>query len=118
MTFYTDMQGVASTLLTQFDQGGIVISVATPGGGPVYNPGATTYADTAVVGVVAGISADYLLKDSLVQNSDLQVTFPGGILVPKLSDIVKINGVAYTTIRVISKPADGVVAAFTMIVRK
>lgn len=118
MTFYADMQAVAVGLLTQFDQGGIVVSVSTPGTGPAFNPGPTTYVDVPVVGAVSGIAAEYLLKDSLVVNTDLQVTFPGGIVAPKAADIIKLAGVPYNIVRIIPKPATGTVAAYTVIIRK
>lgn len=117
MTFYTDMQAVATDLLTEFDQGGIVVSYATPGGGPAHNPGPTTYADTWTNGAVRGVSRKYIDGVNVVA-TDLQVTVPGTLTAPTLTDRVKLAGVVHQIVQVIPKPATGTVAAFVLIVRK
>ena len=115
MTFYADMQALAQSLLGKFDQGGLVISVATAGGTP-YAP-TTTYVDTPVTGVVSGINPKFI-TGTLIQATDLQVTIPGGVVAPKATDLVKINGVQYGIVQIVPKPADGTVAAYTIFVRK
>lgn len=115
MTFYADMQALAQSLLGEFDQGGLVISVATVGG-TAYAP-TTTYVDTPVTGVVSGINPKFV-TGTLIEATDLQVTIPGGVVAPKMTDLVKINGVQYGIVQIIAKPADGAVAAYTIFVRK
>lgn len=78
MTFYTDMQAIASSLLTEFDQGNIVITTVTPGAGPAHNPGSPTEVDTAVKGTVRGVSQKYI-DGSLIVAGDFQLTIPGGV---------------------------------------
>jgi hypothetical protein len=116
MSFYGDMQTLATGLLTEFNQGGLALSVATPGAGPPHNPGATTYADTAFVGAARGVAQEHV-DGTLVLTTDLQVTAPG-TLTPKMSDRVKIGGIAHAMVKIIPKPATGTVVAYILIVRK
>lgn len=117
MSFYNDMQGLATGLLRDFDQGGIVLSVATPGAGPAHNPGPVTFADVPLPGAARGVSAKYV-DGTHVLATDLQLTVPGELATPKLGDVVKLSGVAHQIVRIIPKPATGTVVAYLLIVRK
>jgi len=117
MTFYTDMQAIASSLLTEFDQGSIVITTVTPAAGPAHNPGSPTEVDTAVKGTVRGVSQKYI-DGSLIVAGDFQLTIPGGGVVPTTTSKVKLSGVKHEVVAVIPKPAQGTVAAYTVIFRK
>jgi hypothetical protein len=117
LSFYGEMQAVARDLLREFDQGGVVLSVATPGSGPAHNPGPVTFVDTAIDGTVRGVSAQYVDQVSVLA-SDLMVTIPGGVVVPKATDKVKLFGVSHNIVRIMPKPAQGTVAAYLIIVRK
>lgn len=111
------MQGVARDLLREFDQGGVVLAVSTPGAGPPHNPGASTFVDVPIHGAVRGVSAEYVDGSSVIA-TDLQVTIPGGVAAPKMQDRVKLATVPHQIVRIISKPATGVVAAYLVIIRK
>lgn len=115
MSFYGDMQALAQDLLTEFDQGGLALAVFTAGGTP-HSP-TVTYPETAFTGTVRGVTAEDM-KDSLVQSSDLIVTMPGGGLVPKGSDRVKIGGKLHSIVKIEPKPATGTVAAYLLVCRK
>lgn len=117
MTFYDQMQGVAQGLLRTFNQGGIVYSVATPGGGPAHAPLPTTYADTEIDGTVRGVSAEYV-DNVHVLATDLMLTIPGGVVTPKVEDVVKLSGAAHSIVKIMPKPATGTVAAYVLVIRK
>lgn len=117
MTIYTDMQAVASSLLTEFDQGNIVITTVTPGAGPAHNPGSPTEVDTAVKGTVRGVSQKYI-DGSLIVATDLQLTIAGGVVVPTTTSKVKLSGVVHQVVAVFPKPAQGTAVAYTVIIRK
>lgn len=117
MSFYGEMQALAKDLLREFDQGSIAVSVATPGSGPPHNPGPVTFVDVPVDGTARGVSA-YYVDGVNVLATDLQVTIPGGVVVPKATDKVKLSGVAHSIVRIMPKPAQGTVAAYLLIVRK
>lgn len=117
MSFYATMQGVARDLLRTFDQGGIVYSVATPGGGPAHAPLPTTYTDMPINGTVRGVTAEYV-DNVHVLATDLMLTIPGGVVTPKVEDVVKLGGVAHSIVRIMPKPATGTVAAYLLVLRK
>jgi hypothetical protein len=117
VTFYTEMQGVARDLLREFDQGGVVLSVSTPGAGPPHNPGPTAFVDVPIDGAARGVSAQYVDGSNVIA-TDLQVTIPGGVAEPKMQDRVKLANVPHQIVRIIPKPATGTVAAYLLIIRK
>ena len=116
MSIYDDMQGLAAGLLGEFDQGGLALSVETPGTGPAYNPGPSTWADTNFTGTCQGVN-ESLLADSMVQASDLLVTMPGHLL-PAMNNRVKINGVYHSIVKIMQKPAAGVPVVWQVVCRK
>jgi hypothetical protein len=118
MTFYQDMQKIATTLLGEFNQGVIEYGKVTPGNGPVDNPGPSSYAWTTVKATARGVSEKYI-RMSMAVATDLQVTMAvtAGI-VPNMKDVVRIDGVVCKITSIIPKPAAGTVAAYILIVRK
>lgn len=112
--FYDEMQAMATELLTDFDQGGFALCVATPTG-PAHSP-TITYPETPFAGAVEGVTAQHM-KDSLVQAADLAVLMPG-TLTPNGADRVKIGGKQHSIVKIIPIPATGTVAAYEVIVRK
>ena len=117
MTIYDDLRVVATDLLTDFDQGGLVLRVATKGAGPAHNPGATTYADTSFPGVARGVSQRYV-DGSLIIATDKQVTMPANFGTPVVEDLLTLDGTDHQILKVIQIPAAGTAVAFVLIVRK
>ena len=117
MSIYDTTRAIATKLLTKFDQGGLVLRVATGGGGPAYNPGTTTYAGILFPGTAIGVSAKYL-NDALIQSTDLMVTMPASYGTPALKDKVTIGGVDHEIVKIEAKPAAGTVSAYRIICRK
>lgn len=117
MSFYGDMQAIANDLLREFDQGGLAIGVYTPGSGPAHAPGTPSYPESPLDGTVRGVTAQNL-TDTLVQASDLVVTIPGGGVVPKLLDRIRIGSKHHTIVKIEAKPATGIVSAYLVFVNK
>ena len=103
---YGRLQGTASRLLTKFDQGGL--SLVSPGAptGPAYDPQPGADASRPFVGVLRGVSAQYV-DGSLVLATDLQCTAPafGDGYEPTLSDTLSNNGAILQVIKVERIPA-------------
>lgn len=116
MTFYAQMQGVASELLQEFDQGGLALVVTVPGGGPAHNPLPPTQQEVPFTGTARGVTGEHL-QDSLIQSSDLSVIMPGH-LNPTMTDKVMVNGKPHNIIKIIPKPAAGTPAVYELVVRK
>lgn len=116
MGFYDDMADMASDLLQEFDQGGLVLMRQVAGNGPPHNPGPTTWVDEPIAGVAEGVTGEHL-KDSLIQSSDLAVTMPGHAH-PAMTDRVKSAGQEYTIVKITPIPAAGTPAAYEVIIRR
>lgn len=118
MTFYDDMQNVASELLADFKQGTIRYIHVTPGDGPVDNPGAPVETAYTLNATARGAKFKYV-NMGLAVASDLQVTMAiHPSITPVINGFVEIDGTRYKIVQVLPKPAAGTVAAFTLIVRK
>lgn len=112
---YSQLQGVASELLSEFSQGTLTLDVYTPGTGPDYNPGPAKYPPTAFKGTVRGTNAKDL-KNSLIHAADLIVTMPGS-LTPSMKDRITIDGSQYSIVEISAKPAAGTTVAWAVVVR-
>lgn len=109
MSFYGDMQAIATGLLTEFDQGGLSLDKYTPGSGR------PTYTSQPFPGAARGVTSEHL-KDSMVEATDLVVTVPAA-MTPAAEDRVTVNGRSHQIIKIIRMPAAGIVAAWQVIVR-
>lgn len=119
MTIYDELQGVASEVLGEFNQGGISLVKITPGGAPADNPGTPTITVYELEAVARGVSFKYVQSGFAVQ-SDLQVT--AAVLegvTPNINDFIRIDGTDHKIIEDVSAPAAaGTRAAWKFIVRK
>lgn len=115
--FYSDMQAIAADLMTDFNQGEISYIIETPGNGPADDPGTPTVTTTDLTAATArGVEFKYIAGDVLA--SDLQITFPGGIVEPESQGYFTVDGVRYKIVEIKRMPAAGTVVAYTVIVRK
>lgn len=119
MTFYGDMQTLATGLLTDFKQGVIQHVALTPGAGPAHRPGTSGSTTTTLPGGVAsGVQKKYI-DQGLAITGDLQVTAPvvAGLTV-KQADKLLLDGVAWRVVSIIQIPAAGTPVAFVYVVRR
>lgn len=118
MTFYEEMQNVASGVLKEFKQGVIHYVKMVPGNGPPDNPGPATPQAIEVDAVAKGVSYKYV-RDSVALSTDLTVTMAvrSGI-VPNMRDFIDIDGKRFKIVQDISVPAAGTRAVWKFIVRK
>lgn len=116
--FYRDLQNVASDVLGQFKQGSIEYIAVTPGNGPRDNPGPSQEAVPRPIDAVArGVSFKYVDGANIV-TTDLQITMPGGGVVPAMGGFIRVDGVRHKIISVLAKPAAGVPVAWVVIFRR
>lgn len=118
MSFYGDMAELARELLTEFDQGGIILKKYSDDdtNSEPWKPKDVAYNDIPTVGTVSGITEQHL-ADSLIKASDLVVTIPGN-LTPTLKDKIEIEKNEYAIIRLKPLPAAGVRSAWEVVIRK
>lgn len=115
--FYSEMQGVASSIIGEFKQGAITYIAVTPGNGPAHNPGPHVETPHPINAVARGVAFKYV-DNALVLATDLQVTLPGDSVTPDMKGFVTIDGVRHKIVQIIRKPSAGTVVAWTLIIRK
>lgn len=103
MSFYQDMQKVASSVLKQFKQGSVKLYQYTESeGGSLDAPADLTENVYELDATVSGVNYKYLI-DNYAVASDLTVTasvIPG--VYPTINDFIEINGQKHKIIRDIS----------------
>lgn len=106
MSFYDEMQGVATELLTEFDQGGLAVVSPGSSSGDPWNPQPGADVIRRFKGVLRGVSAQYV-DGSLVLATDLQCTAPAFAdgHEPTLSDTLSNNGAILQIVKVERIPA-------------
>ena len=118
MSFYAGLQATAKRLLQQFDQGPLYLLRETPGDGPDWNPGESLESLRKLIpGAVMGVSDKYV-DGKLIVSTDLQCTIPGGLIEPRMTDQIEVNGQAHQVVRIDPQPASGTVVAYILIIRK
>lgn len=118
MSFYDEMQIVASEIITEFAQGLVQFVRTVPGTGPAYDPGAPTETTVTVPATATGVNRRYVDGTQILQ-SDLQVIIPGDVgFMPQMSDRIVIDGRSYSAIVSVKQvPAAGTPVAIIVIFR-
>lgn len=116
--FYKEMQGIASSLITQFKQGECEYVELTPGNGPADEPGAPTETVYPISAVARGVQFKYVNNTDIVQ-SDLQMTLAvvEG-MTPNMKGFVRGDGVRYKIVGLRTIPPFGTPVAHVIIFRK
>ncbi len=95
MTFYDEMQGVATELLGEFAQGEVSLKRVTVGPQPnEWTPGEETIETWPLKATVRRVSQKYV-DGSLIVATDNQVTFAVPSVAPVLTDKLVIDGVEH-----------------------
>ena len=107
MTFYEEMQNVASEVLAEFKQSSISYVDMVSSGGTPDEPGTVTPISYSLDAVSKGVSFKYV-KDGLALSTDLTVTAAiRSDVIPNMKGFVSIDGVRYKIVQDISTPAAG-----------
>jgi hypothetical protein len=115
--FYSDMQGIASGLLTEFKQGVTRFIALTPGIGSPDNPGTPIETIHDFDGTVRGVRFRYI-DGSQIFATDIQTTAPGTLPIADATGFLEVDGKRFKVIKVIAKPAAGLPVTFDIIARK
>ena len=126
MSFYDDMQNVASDVLKEFKQGVIKYVDITPGTGPADEPGEPTENEFTLDGAARGVKYKYV-QNGFAVATDLQITASMKAknssgsevtLNPNMKGFIIVDDVKHKIVKILPKPAAGTTVAFTFIVRK
>lgn len=128
--FYERMQGIASNLLTRFNQGVIELGKVTPGTGPIHNPGPPGVAWALLKGAARAVNGKELFSsngaiskpDSLLISGDLVVVAKvvAGVT-PRAGDQIRFGGPSGEVWRVIKfdpVPTAGTTVAWKIYIRR
>ena len=116
---YDRMRATAGRLLDRFAQGTIILTRETPGAvdeNEPWLPVNPTEASEPLICAVRGVSSQYV-DGVTVLATDLQVTCKPPAMGILLGDKVTIDGKPVIVLRIMAKPAAGLPAAYTLIVR-
>lgn len=119
MSFYDEMQQIATSVLTEFNQGSIkLIQLEMPSDGSLDDPGEPIEVVTELKGAIKGISFKYL-KEGYNAITDFEATVAVVQNVqPKENDFLEVDGIQYKIIQDVSVPAAGLKVVWKFIVRK
>lgn len=116
--FYQEMQGIASELLAEFDQGDIYYIALVPGNGPPDNPGPSTQVPYKIDAAARGVKYKYVMG-GLALASDLQCTMAvRPDVVPDMKGKVRLGTIDYKIIQIMPIPPSGTTVAHRLIFRK
>jgi hypothetical protein len=117
MTFYDDMQAIATEVLTEFAQGVVKYVQIVPGNGPVDNPGPSTRNEFIIPATATGVQFKYV-QTGLAVASDLQVIAPiDPRFTPDLKGSVEIDGKPFKIVAVQPIPPAGTPVVNVLILR-
>lgn len=118
MTFYQDVQNVASEVLREFKQGEIKYIKVTPGKGPKHAPGAPTETVYDVDAAARGVQFKYIDGTQIVA-SDMQIVMAvRPDVTPDMKGFVSVDGVRYKIKACMAVPPAGTPVAHKIVFGK
>jgi hypothetical protein len=109
--FYSEMQGVATELLTQFNQGTMTYKSITPA--TPFEPAVDTV--VPFKGTATGVAFKY--RNDLVTSSDIEITAAVFSPAPKPNGTVTIDGTERQILSVMAIPAAGTPSIYKIFVK-
>jgi hypothetical protein len=114
---YGRMQGVATRLLTRFNQGAVTLTktVTTPGPND-WTPGTPTDTTYTLQATAKGVSKEFIDGTTIVA-TDLEITAAAFPAEPDPADVLAIDGKAVTVLKTMPIPPAGTLVAWKFVVR-
>lgn len=116
MSFYSDMQAVATDLLEEFRQGTVYYVASGAKTGDDWNPTEAAGTETLIYATISGAKPQYI-DGTYVHTNDLVVIFNADAVTPSIDGRIKIDGTIHRIIRLDPLPASGTVCAYRATVR-
>lgn len=115
--FYGRMRGTASRLLARFQQGDVDhvrVTFGTPAN--PWEPAPETETTQEMAAIARGVSQQYVAAGT-ARDGDLEVVAAVPATLPKLGDMVAVDGRRMSIVQVLPIPAAGIPCALRLIVR-
>lgn len=116
MGFYDEMQAIGTELLTEFNQGSIVLMKRGVASGPAWSPTHAADTPTPLKGGVKGVSFQYVQKGLAIE-SDKQVTCAIPTVMPTMEDYLSIDGVRFKIVHIAKIPEAGTPVVLNIVCR-
>lgn len=116
MTFYSDMQAVATELLEEFKQGAVYYVAPGARTGDAWNPTEAAGVETLVSAVANGVKPQYV-DGTTVQTNDIQLIINADAVTPDIDGRIKVDGFIHRIVRIDPLPAAGTVCAYRVFAR-
>lgn len=118
MSFYDDMRAVADELLTEFAQGTVTLTRTTQtAAANAWDAPTESDESETLSAVVRGVTAQFVDGQEILA-TDLMATIKVPATEPALADVVTIDGVPMTILRIDRIPAAGTVSAYRLFLRR
>tara|TARA_Y100001951_G_C11185071_1_gene208181 strand:- start:310 stop:666 length:357 start_codon:yes stop_codon:yes gene_type:complete len=115
-TFYEEMQGTATELLAEYQQGTVTYNDPGTPTGPEWDPTPGTPTSYAVNATVRGVQQKYI-ADGYINASDLQAMVSVFDVEPTTSGTLTVDGREHQIIQVDAIPAAGTVVAWRVFIK-
>lgn len=114
--FYDDLQGVASGILTEFNQGELFYIAPSTSGGDPWNPVLTTGTRTEVKGTGQGVQQKYVDGTHVVA-TDQQFMIQAGVVTPVAGGKLEVDAAVLQIVKVMKIPAAGTAVVWRVFAR-
>lgn len=115
--FYQRLQGTASRLLKQFEQGSIIYNAPGTMTGPAHSPVMGPPTPYVLDATASGVGQMYR-NSTLIVETDKLVTAAVFEVVPTVEGTISIDGVTHQVVQVTQNPAAGIPVNWKIVVRK
>lgn len=116
MSFYTDMQTVATELLGEFSQGTVYYVAPGTKTGDDWNPTEAAGTETLIDAVISGVNPRYI-NGTTIHETDLVAVIGAESVTPSMAGKIKVDGKLHQIVMIEPLPAAGTVCAYRVFIR-
>jgi len=116
MSFYSDMQAVATDLLGEFSQGTVYYVAPGTKTGDAWNTTEAAGAETLISAVASGVKPQYV-NSTTIHATDLQMIINSDQITPDMAGRMRIDTKLHQIVSIEPLPAAGTACAYRVIVR-
>ena len=116
MSFYTDMQTVATDLLGEFSQGAVYYVAPGTKTGDDWNQTEAAGTETLIDAVISGVNPRYI-NGTTIHATDLVAVIGAESITPAMAGRLKVDGKLHQIVMIEPLPAAGTVCAYRVYIR-
>lgn len=116
MSFYSDMQAVATDLLGEFSQGTVYYVAPGTKTGDAWNPTEAAGTETLIDAVISGVNPRYA-DGTTIHKTDLVAVIGSESITPEMAGRIKVDGRLHQIVMIEPLPAAGTACAYRVFIR-